>query len=105
MKPRQHWFWRGTVAIVVGTLPYVVFVASSPSPPRLFKMVQRYLGELPTIWLVLVFPGIATAITAYGLLTRFWGAQVTDGETHCRKCGYILRGIPEPRCSECGERI
>ena len=23
----------------------------------------------------------------------------------CRKCGYILRGIPEPRCSECGERI
>jgi len=28
-----------------------------------------------------------------------------DGETRCRKCGYILRGIPEPRCSECGEII
>jgi len=23
----------------------------------------------------------------------------------CRKCGYILRGISEPRCPECGERI
>lgn len=26
-------------------------------------------------------------------------------ETRCRKCGYILRGITEPRCPECGERI
>lgn len=25
--------------------------------------------------------------------------------TVCRKCGYTLRGISEPRCPECGERI
>ena len=30
---------------------------------------------------------------------------VGDGETRCRKCGYILRGITEPRCPECGEKI
>lgn len=24
---------------------------------------------------------------------------------HCRKCGYTLRGISEPRCPECGEVI
>lgn len=28
-----------------------------------------------------------------------------DNETRCRKCRYILRGITEPRCPECGERI
>jgi DNA-directed RNA polymerase subunit RPC12/RpoP len=28
-----------------------------------------------------------------------------DRETRCRRCGYILRGISEPRCPECGERI
>lgn len=28
-----------------------------------------------------------------------------DGETRCRRCGYILRGLSEPRCPECGERI
>jgi hypothetical protein len=27
------------------------------------------------------------------------------GETLCRKCGSVLRGIGEPRCPECGERI
>lgn len=28
-----------------------------------------------------------------------------DSETRCRKCGYILRELSEPRCPECGERI
>jgi rubrerythrin len=28
-----------------------------------------------------------------------------QSETRCRKCGCILRGISEPRCPECGERI
>ena len=28
-----------------------------------------------------------------------------DPENRCRRCGYILRGISEPRCPECGERI
>ena len=28
-----------------------------------------------------------------------------DGETRCRKCRHILRGLSEPRCPECGERI
>jgi len=26
-------------------------------------------------------------------------------ETRCRRCGYVLRGLTEPRCPECGERI
>ena len=27
------------------------------------------------------------------------------GELRCRKCRYILRGLSEPRCPECGEPI
>ncbi len=27
------------------------------------------------------------------------------GETHCRRCDHILRGLKEPRCPECGEAI
>lgn len=26
-------------------------------------------------------------------------------EARCRKCRYILRGLSEPRCPECGEAI
>lgn len=33
-------------------------------------------------------------------------ARVADGgETRCRKCRHILRGLSEPRCPECGEPI
>ncbi len=28
-----------------------------------------------------------------------------DGQTRCRKCGHILRGLSEPRCPECGTEI
>ncbi len=28
-----------------------------------------------------------------------------DGETRCRRCGYILKGLSKPECSECGEVI
>ncbi len=46
------------------------------------------------------------ALTTYRLLTRFMGMKVGSArETRCRKCNHILRGITEPRCPECGERI
>lgn len=42
----------------------------------------------------------------YGLLTALFGpAHKRETETRCRKCRYILRGLREPRCPECGERI
>ncbi len=34
-----------------------------------------------------------------------WLSERRDRETRCRRCGYILRGLSEPRCPECGERI
>ncbi len=54
--------------------------------------------------LVLGIPFTVIPLYIYGRLTRRFGPK-HDGETRCRKCGYILRGITEPRCPECGERI
>jgi len=49
---------------------------------------------------------IAGPLVVYGMLTRRYYHRLNlERETHCRKCGYILRGISEPRCPECGERI
>ena len=51
-------------------------------------------------------PVVLIAFGVYGVLTWRLGPRAqSDGETRCRKCGYILKGITEPRCSECGERI
>jgi len=37
---------------------------------------------------------LITAMTAWSI-----------GELRCRRCRYILRGLSEPRCPECGEPI
>ena len=52
-----------------------------------------------------IFPGLVVTLLACGWLTKRFRNVDSDGQLHCRKCGYILRGISEPRCSECGERI
>jgi len=53
--------------------------------------------------------GVAASVlslAAYAILTRRYGPKVfRDGETRCRQCHHILKGISEPRCPECGERI
>jgi hypothetical protein len=51
-------------------------------------------------------PSGSITLVSYGLLTRILGHRaVQTGESLCRKCGHILRGLTEPRCPECGERI
>lgn len=32
-------------------------------------------------------------------------AQHSDNRPRCAKCDYLLIGLPEPRCPECGERF
>lgn len=52
------------------------------------------------IWmLTLVFLSLAAVVT-FALLSQLTVNPVQDRETRCRRCGYILRGITEPRCPE-----
>ena len=101
----MHWFWRAMIAAVVSS---VLFRAGLYAALCLYwRGLVRPLSW--TSWLSMVgvcLPLALLAILIYAVLTHRFGPDVTaDGETRCRKCGYILRGIPEPRCSECGERI
>ncbi len=52
--------------------------------------------------LVVVFAAPTAAAVLMHVLTP---SEPKDGHTRCGKCGYILKGLTEPRCSECGERI
>ena len=110
-----HWFWRAALATLVGWV-YVGLVMSQiiPQPDRLSKAADRLVRHWPGgshVWMpaliipaLYFLPAFLIVLTVYGLLTWYCG-PLTDSETRCRKCGYILRGISEPRCPECGERI
>lgn len=44
-----------------------------------------------------------------GQFTECWNCDLEDPrddpEARCWRCGYLLRGLPERRCPECGERF
>ncbi len=47
-------------------------------------------------------PGFVAGVLIWAWLRR---RAASDGFLHCLKCGYILKGLAEPRCPECGEAI
>ena len=86
-RTRVAWLARGLIA----SLPFIVLMgvyairvpapALSPAP---------VLGVIASLWL-------------YHRLTPY--VPKLDGHTRCGECGYILKGLVEPRCTECGRRI
>src|SRR3990172_4854621 len=105
----MHWFWRAAIAVMAGGLFAVLLLFSEHVPAiRRFIIATASLGgsigEMTVrIFFAFVIPS-ALAVATYAFLTHKHGPH-TDTETRCRRCGYILRGITEPRCPECGERI
>ncbi len=70
----------------------------------------RGFRSRPEVWrltytLPVVVPPALIAILAFVVVTRRYGPAASDGETRCRRCDYILRGLSIPRCPECGEAI
>ena len=95
----MHWFWRATIAVITSFLAmWVVNLA-------LLRFLSMAVFAGWPLQLTLRVIEFVAPLACYGLLTYFFGPVRPDGETRCRKCSYILRGISEPRCPECGERI
>lgn len=46
-----------------------------------------------------------SALFAVGWVLTNMASRIADEQTRCRRCGHILRGLTEPMCPECGERI
>ena len=101
----MHWFWRAAIAVAAGSIggcgTYsiawdVVYTFSDRSDWGAGDLVNQ------VIWLSTYPVTAVICLLCYSLTFRV--AQ-RDNEIRCRKCHYILRGITEPRCPECGERI
>ena len=68
--------------------------------------VHEALVGYPRLSMFYWSAGIAFATYAcVGWVPLSVGRMRGDNETRCRKCRYILRGITEPRCPECGTPI
>lgn len=100
----MHPFWRGSIAVVAGvmaaatcyTLTFLL-IDGRDSNTAIFKAL--WVSAVLSVFLL----SPAVAVVVHGRLIRRYGLE--PRETCCRRCGYILRGISEPRCPECGERI
>jgi hypothetical protein len=89
----MHWFSRAAIGATVGFgASWIGLAIFSDLPPD--KEVPFAIAWVPAV--LFLTAAIASLLAPSPLI---------DGETRCRKCGYILRGISEPRCPECGERI
>ncbi len=82
------------VAIIVGFALYI-----------LGTVVMSRWGGAAQRWFFLLSIFSTGPIVACVLTHVLTPREVKDGHTRCGKCGYILKGLTEPRCSECGERI
>jgi hypothetical protein len=111
-KARLHWSWRAGIATVVAfTYGVLSLTVTDEYHQSVLDAIAGLLGGnrgggwergvgASVAWFL---PVLLIASVVYGLLTWRLGPRgPRDGETRCRKCGYILRGITEPRCPEMG---
>jgi hypothetical protein len=56
--------------------------------------------------LATILPASLIGVVSFALLTRRFGpSRNADPHSRCRRCDYILNGLSQPRCPECGEAI
>ena len=100
MKIERPWL-RIIVSVIVGGIAAFAFYVVV-GQAVIFRAGQTSGAAL------VVFLGVAFLVGPFvaSVLTHMLTPRETrDGHTRCGKCGYILKGLTEPRCSECGERI
>src|SRR5437667_7014423 len=115
----MHWFWRAAIAWCLAWAVAFWWTTgrSQADASRLTNSLYSLIvadppsgygwsaGNKALLWNVLgscIYhsPPVLAALLAYGALTKRHRSSAAQKETRCRKCGYILRGITEPRCPE-----
>lgn len=115
--PYAGWHWHESVATgrgvwAVSPTGRAVFNESVLSlfTDKVVKLIGRRFRNRVTWHLSYAVatsvPAAMVAVFAFSAFTRWLGpAPEPDPHTRCRRCHYILFGLTEARCPECGERI
>lgn len=103
----MHWFWRAAICVAPAAVLGSWMNISTMERGFWWRVVDRP-GDISFVLGLLALFGVSSLpiLVAAGIFAALSCRPATPAhETRCRKCGYILRGISEPRCPECGERI
>ena len=100
--------YAGVFWLVFGWSPSGINYSGWLYPALMFfhDAIQEAASAPLALFVVLVLtatPPLFVGLLTLHLLSR--RHRVSDSYLHCPKCGYILKGLSEPRCPECGERI
>ncbi len=102
-------FYRGLCSVVAGGtfVQLIVYFLAGTNYKQVLTTLPYVGTYTPAIFrtIVLFILPSFTSVGVFAVLTLYFMDNVYGFETRCRKCGYILKGIKEPICSECGERI
>lgn len=66
-----------------------------------FRKITIAAGSEVLKLILWCWPILLLALT----MGRYSALQVRDKTSRCGRCGYVLRGLAELRCPECGERF
>ncbi|MBP7745117.1 MAG: hypothetical protein KA383_03220 [Phycisphaerae bacterium] len=106
------WLAGGVVAVLLATLSPEFFRHAFHDVPTTLGAMLRYAWVGGSIW-GLELGGLAALVVgcvAFGThwrrltRTRPWRPGL-ETEVHCGQCGYIVKGLYEPRCPECGANL
>lgn len=70
---------------------------------EVYRFYYRLTTEL-VLYFVNTFAVAMLAVTLWWLLGDRRDVP-TDGETYCGNCGFMLKNLATPRCTDCGQKI
>ncbi len=104
--------WLATVVATVASaaeqnyLAWLSTLGNTMLPPLSYVPSSwEYLRNTLIMASVIILPPSLLACILAFAIYHFIPSSKDGGETRCRKCGYILKGLSKPECSECGEVI
>ena len=105
MTPRLHWFWRTVITWMAGVICAVAgFLIYGQILYHAIGLYDREYTFTMTVLLV-VAHGFIPILVSTGVYHWLSAPRWQHGVTRCGRCGYILSGLREPRCPECGTPI
>ena len=108
MKPRMHWLWRVLITWIAGVASAVIgFLIYGQTVYQIIGFYESFpFNYNLAVSVLLVFAhGFVPTLVGIGVYHWLSAPRWDSDHTRCGPCGYILNGLTEPRCPECGSVI